>query len=227
VFESIRLITFDLDDTLWATAPVIMAAEQQLHDWLGQQAPEITGTYSVQAMREQRLVWMERNPDLAHDLTLVRLKTLEVLMQEFGYPRHLAEQGVQVFRHARNRVKPWDDVLPVLEDLHKRYTLVSLTNGNAQIEHTPLRSVFHLSLSAEDVGAAKPHPAMFQEVAAWSGLSFHEMMHVGDDWKRDILPAFRLGMATAWVHRQGLKMQNRKQADLCLFNLYPLRVYLS
>ncbi|WP_293647044.1 HAD family hydrolase [Thiolapillus sp.] len=227
MFDKLRLLTFDLDDTLWATAPVILAAERRLHRWLMLHAPEAAANRSIEVMRKQRLDWMANNPSRAHDLTLVRLKTLEALLDEFGYPPSLAVQGLQVFRQARNQVVPWGDVLPVLKHLRRHYTLVSLTNGNAQVEHTPLKSCFHLSLSAEDVGAAKPHPAMFHEVARRFGLDFGEMLHVGDDWERDILPSARLGMATAWVHRQPLGGQNRKRADLCLFNLYPLRVYLT
>ncbi|WP_456412610.1 HAD family hydrolase [Thiolapillus sp.] len=227
MFENIRLITFDLDDTLWPTRPVIMAAEQRLYDWLGQHTPRITDVLSIQAMRRRRLTWMEQHPGLAHDLTLVRLKTLEDLMHEFGYPSSLAEQGLDVFRQARNQVTPWDDVLPVLKYLRRRHTLVSLTNGNAQIEATPLRDCFHLSLSAEEVGAAKPDPAMFHQVRLWSGVPFAQMLHVGDDWERDVLPAARLGMATAWVHRQALQARGRGRVDLCLFNLCPLQVYLN
>lgn len=226
MFESIRLITFDLDDTLWPTRPVIMAAEQRVYDWLSTHAPKVARSLSIQAMREQRLEWMQQHPDVAHDLTLVRLKTLEKLMRDFGYPLSLAEQGLRVFRQARDRVTPWDDVLPVLGYLRQQYPLVSLTNGNAQIENTPLQDCFDLSLSAEDVGAAKPDPAMFHQVARWSGLSFEQMLHVGDDLERDVLPASRLGMATAWVHRQSMRAPKHKQAELCLFNLYPLRVYL-
>lgn len=226
MFENIRLISFDLDDTLWPTRPVILAAEQQLYGWLARHAPAIPRSLSIHAMRQQRLGWMKTHPDVAHDLTLVRLKTLENLMHEYGYPQSLAEQGLRVFRRARNQVTPWDDVLPVLQHLRRNYTLVSLTNGNAQIAHTPLRDCFHLCLSAEDAGAAKPDPAMFQQVSRWSGLSFEQMLHVGDDWERDVLPAARLGMASAWVQRQPLKALHRKHADLCLFNLHPLLVYL-
>ena len=40
MFDKLRLLTFDLDDTLWATAPVILAAEHRLHRWLMLHAPE-------------------------------------------------------------------------------------------------------------------------------------------------------------------------------------------
>ena len=54
---SIQLITFDLDDTLWDTAPVILSAETVLRDWLEANAPryakfyrmlEDTGRFDVQ-----------------------------------------------------------------------------------------------------------------------------------------------------------------------------------
>ena len=40
---SIKLITFDLDDTLWDTAPVIASAEVVLRDWLEANAPILGG----------------------------------------------------------------------------------------------------------------------------------------------------------------------------------------
>ncbi|WP_456376995.1 hypothetical protein [Thiolapillus sp.] len=51
MFKNVRLITFDLDDALWPTKPVIMAAEQRVYDWLGQNAPGITDSLSIHAMR--------------------------------------------------------------------------------------------------------------------------------------------------------------------------------
>ncbi len=226
MFEHIRLISFDLDDTLWPTKPVIMAAEQALYAWLQQQAPRLTRDMSIMDMRQGRLAFMEKHPGLAHDLTLVRRKSLEQLLEKYGYEQGLAQQGTELFRRARNCVTPWEDVLPVLNDLKGRYLLVSVTNGNTQVEQTPLANCFHLNLSAADVGAAKPHPAMFQAMARWSGLSMEQMMHVGDDWQRDMLPARRLGMSTAWVQRSCWQPHTSFRPDLCLFNLYPLRRYL-
>ena len=36
---NIQLITFDLDDTLWDTAPVIVSAEAVLRQWLSEHDP--------------------------------------------------------------------------------------------------------------------------------------------------------------------------------------------
>lgn len=37
----IKLITFDLDDTLWDNAPAIIGAETLLRDWLTEHAPRL------------------------------------------------------------------------------------------------------------------------------------------------------------------------------------------
>jgi len=227
MFEQIRLISFDLDDTLWPTKPVIMAAEQELYQWLEQTAPRIVRDLSIMDMRDRRVAFMQDNPEISHDLTLVRSRTLELLLEEYGHDPKLAEQGTALFRAARNRVSPWEDVLPVLQRLKENYLLASLTNGNAQVEKTPLAGCFHLDLGAAEVGAAKPHPALFEALADWSGLPFEQMMHVGDDLERDMLPAHELGMATAWVDRQGLCGSRSFRPDLHLFNLLPLGVYFS
>ena len=49
---SIKLITFDLDDTLWDTAPVIASAEVVLRDWLEANAPLLGGVPVEQRLAE-------------------------------------------------------------------------------------------------------------------------------------------------------------------------------
>lgn len=201
MLASIRLITFDLDDTLWPCRPVIRRAEQVVYEWLQQHAPRVTGAMSLEAMWEHRKAFMQAHPELVHDLTLVRLRTLEEVMGRFGYPGELAEEATAVFRAARNRVEPYPEVVPVLEQLRENYLLVSVTNGNAQVEQTPLRGLFHLNLTSAEVGAAKPDPAIFHAAAEWGGVEPEQMLHVGDDPERDVLPARRAGLVGAWMRR--------------------------
>lgn len=200
---AIRLITFDLDDTLWPCRPVIRRAERVLYEWLQVHAPRVTDAMSLEAMWEHRKAFMGAHPELLHDLTLVRLRTLEEVMARHGYPALLAEEATAVFRAARNRVEPYPEVVPVLERLRENYLLVSVTNGNAQVEETPLKGLFHLNLTAAEVGAAKPDPAIFHAAAKWGGVAPQEMLHVGDDPERDVLAARRAGMAGVWVVREG------------------------
>jgi len=198
----VRLLSFDLDDTLWPCKPVIQRAERVVYDWLARHTPRITEALSLEAMWAQRKAFMAEHPELVHDLTEVRRRTLSALMVEFGYPVELAEEATGVFRQARNQVEPYPDVVPVLKKLRRRYLLVSVTNGNAQVEQTPLRGLFHLNLTSADVGRAKPHPALFEAAARWAGLAPEAMLHIGDDPERDILAARRAGLHQLWLTRR-------------------------
>lgn len=201
MFAHIRLICFDLDDTLWPCAPVIRAAEETCYAWLQRHAPRLTARHDIAQLREHRIGLAGSEPQIAHDMTLLRLRSLELLLAEAGYPRDLATRASDVFRAARNRVTPYADVIDALARLRPHYTLVSVTNGNSQIEHTPLRTSFDLSLSAADVGAAKPDPAIFHAASARSGIPLADFLHVGDDPERDVVAARALGLRTVWINR--------------------------
>jgi len=203
MLEGVRLITFDLDDCLWPCRPVIRRAERVVYDWLRRRAPGVTEAMSLEAMWEHRKAFMEAHPELVHDLTLVRLRTLQEVMARHGYPLALAEEATAVFREARNRVEPYEEVVPVLRKLRERFLLVSVTNGNAQVERTPLAGLFHLDLTSAEVGAAKPDPAIFHAAAEWAGVEPAQMLHVGDDPERDVLAARKAGLREVWVQRNG------------------------
>lgn len=201
MLQGIRLITFDLDDTLWPCRPVIRRAEQVVYEWLAEHAPRITRAMSLEAMSDHRRAFMRAHPELTHDPTLVRLRTLEELMARHGYPASLAGEATAVFRQARNQVTPFDDVIPALRVLRRRFLLVSVTNGNAQVEQTPLAGLFHLDLTSAQVGAAKPDPALFQAALDWAGVLSNKVLHVGDDPERDVLAARRAGIRELWLRR--------------------------
>ena len=54
---TIRCITFDLDDTLWETGPVIARAEQIALDWMKDNAPDVIADRS-----EARAVGAPKGP---------------------------------------------------------------------------------------------------------------------------------------------------------------------
>ncbi|MCB1789479.1 MAG: HAD family hydrolase [Gammaproteobacteria bacterium] len=203
MFAHVRLICFDLDDTLWPCVPVIRAAEAHCYAWLQREAPRLTARYSADELRAHRIELARRQPQIAHDLTEVRLRSLATLLEDAGYPRVVAHRASDEFRAARNRVTPYDEVVAALARLRARFTLVSVTNGNSQIEHTPLHASFDHSLTAAEVGAAKPDPAMFHVASRRSGVPLSAFLHVGDDPARDVQAARELGLSTVWVNRDG------------------------
>lgn len=199
----IELITLDLDETLWPCLAPIQRAEAALHAWLGQQAPRLAQALSQEALRAHRRDLIARQPDIAHDVTAIRLTSLRMLLDEFGHDPDLATEGMALFLEHRNQVEPFPDVVPVLRVLAANYRLVSVTNGNADPERTPLRGLFHLSLTAADVGAARPHPALFQAALDWAGLAPHQAVHIGDHPHYDVQAARDRGLHVLWLNREG------------------------
>ncbi|TNF98494.1 MAG: HAD family hydrolase [Gammaproteobacteria bacterium] len=199
--NKIRLITIDLDDTVWPCMPVIQRAERTLHDWLSKHAPMLAAQYNVDLLREHRRQLMLERPDISHNLTLSRQLSLENLLRSFGYDPLLSFDAIEIFRHERNRVTPFDEVIHSLNDLRQRATLISVTNGNAEVENTPLKDLFHHSLTAADVGAAKPDPAIFYEAMRLADVSAEHTLHVGDDPLTDIEAARKADIPAVWMNR--------------------------
>ncbi len=197
------LIIFDLDDTLWPCAPVIQAAETALLAWLRERAPRLVDTHDRESLRLHRRRVMADEPEIAHDVSRIRRRSLELLLAELGYSGDLAEEAMALFMAHRNLVEPYADVVPALRSLSRSYRLVSVTNGNADVGLTPLRGLFEHSICAADAGAAKPDPAIFEHMLALTGCERTEALFVGDDPWLDVEASRSLGLTAVWLNRGG------------------------
>jgi len=196
-----KLICFDLDDTLWPCMPAIQHAEQTIYDWMAEHKPDITNAYSIEQLRDKRKELLRVQPELIHDLSAARVSHLKSLAVEFGDVDDWVDEAFSVFYTARQKVKLFDDVIPVLSSLKQQYTLVALTNGNAHINHTGLADFFSFQVSAADVLAAKPDPAMFLRAMQQVDVFPEDTLHVGDHPVHDIQGARNAGIDSVWIQR--------------------------
>jgi len=220
---AISLITVDLDDTLWPCEPVILAAERELHDWLRRRAPRLARDHDMSSLRRHRQQIGALRPDIAHDITELRRLSLHNLLQDYQYSGDLAQQAMEVFLQRRNRVEPYPEVPAALKRLGRDYRLVATTNGNADVERTPLRGLFHYSINAAQAGAAKPAPDLFLRALEWGGVAPQQAVHLGDDPLLDVCGARQVGMYTVWVNRSGRQWpEEQPRADLTVADLQGL-----
>lgn len=199
--RDLRAIAFDLDNTLWDVGPVLVRAEQCLHDWLREHCPRITERVSIEEMRAARERLARDEPHNAHDFTYLRRAGLAAHARECGYAEEVAERAFQVFFAARNELQPYPDVRPALQQLRSRYQLASLSNGNADLELIGLAPLFSVSLNARQIGVAKPHPRCFEHLARDLRLQARNVLYVGDDPFLDVEAARAAGLRTAWMNR--------------------------
>lgn len=199
----IRLVTFDLDNTLWSIDGVIERAEAKTGEWLAERAPKYAelGGDRRRAIRDQVV---KANPDVRHDLSRLRELVLRETLEACGHATAEAEQlaagAFAEFLDWRHRVEFFNGALAVLEALSSTYTLAALTNGNADFRRLGLQRFFSFGYCAADVGASKPNAAMFDRAIAHADIAAAEAVHVGDNAIDDVQGASDAGMATIWVN---------------------------
>lgn len=225
--ESIRVLGFDLDDTLWPIWPVIERAERALHAWLIRRHPELAGL-GDRALSRYRDDVIAQYPERSHDFSFLRREAIRAMLVDAGLSTDAVDEATAVFFRHRNQVACFDDVVPVLSSLRERYTLVSLSNGNADLDVTVLRGVFHRSYNAAGVGHLKPAPQMFERALEESGSAPHEMLHVGDDPHSDMEGARRAGVACAWLNRDGRPWPaDLEPPDVVIRSLFELQELMA
>ena len=200
---TIRLITFDLDDTLWSVQPVIAAADRALAAWLLTHAA-LLGELTPERLQQLRAEVVQQQPELDRRVSELRYQVLLRGLLQSGYSlaeaQALAEQAFQVFLAARQNVELFTDVLPTLAELRKGYMLGALSNGNADVRRVGLGAYFSFALNADMLGLAKPEPQVFLAALARAQVEPAHSVHIGDHPEDDILGAQRVGMGTIWFN---------------------------
>lgn len=200
----IKVITFDLDDTLWPIEPVLMQAEQRQYDWLKKHAPQLALKYSLTQLTRLRLDLYHDHPHYHHQISQVRIDATAQALCQCGYAKGqaqaLAQQAFDIFLHARHQVELFNEVPTVIEQLASDYRLGVLTNGNADIYRLPIGHWFDFSFSAEQLDSSKPAVAHFEAAMASAGVAAHEIVHIGDHAEHDIEGARAAGCRAVWFN---------------------------
>ncbi|MFT6429890.1 MAG: putative hydrolase of the HAD superfamily [Halopseudomonas sp.] len=201
----IQLLTFDLDNTLWETEPVVIAAEQTLLRWFDKHAPRFTQQLDSAARKALRHDVLAANPELRHRVTAFRLAIMELGLRRAGYDaeqaKALTQQGFEVFLDARHALTFFPHAEALLAELSTRYQLATISNGNADVRRLGLDQYFSVIVSADEVGLSKPDPAPFLHALERAGVEPANTLHIGDHPVDDIQGAQDVGLHTLWFNR--------------------------
>jgi HAD superfamily hydrolase (TIGR01549 family) len=201
----VRAISFDLDNTLWEIQPVIERAERELHAFLNERYPAMVTDMPLSVLTELRQRVATTHPHKAHDFTWLRKETLreQALYAKFSTEAavRIAEEAFDRFYRYRNVVRLYDDVIPALDWLRERYQLMTISNGNADLQAIGLAHYFASSVWAREVGTLKPGALMFLRPLMDVQLDPEQVLHVGDDPLMDVEGARAVGYQTAWLDR--------------------------
>lgn len=197
-----KILTLDLDDTLWDVASVIGRAEKKLAQWFREHHPVFADSYDAKDVLRIRRQVIVDCADRAHDLRFLRKTVYERMAKRISYPTDFIDEASLEFDRWRNTVTLFDDARPALERLAQHYPLYALTNGNADIDLIGIGEYFAGSINSVAAGAAKPHPRIFQHALETAGVQAEDVIHIGDDPELDVGGAARAGLRSAWIDRK-------------------------
>lgn len=145
-----------------------------------------------------------------HDLLLIKMRIeLQYLAAGGLFPPEQVEAKAgettgYCYQAARDCV---EQARPVLEELHKRYPMVLVSNfyGNVEavLRDFGLLGYFGKVIESAVVGVRKPDPRIFSLGLQALGLPADAVLVVGDSYRKDIVPAESLGCHTLWLKGKG------------------------
>lgn len=114
-----------------------------------------------------------------------------------------AELYATAFRASR---RPIAGAMELLHHLRPRVKIGVVTNNVRaeqveKLQHLALDALIDVLVTSEDVGVAKPHPAIFQAALEQLACTPDQVVMVGDNWENDIVGASRLGIRSVWLNR--------------------------
>jgi putative hydrolase of the HAD superfamily len=157
---------------------------------------------------------LARYPRFDRDLLVRRALAEKVYIDKL--PEFLRSQGVddeplivsaqETFRRDwYARLVLFDDAVHTLEALRPRFKLGLVTNGpsrtqRSKIEQFRLADYLDLLIVSEEVGVAKPDPAIFAIALEQLGVMPAEALFVGDSLEFDLRGAGAAGMPFIWMN---------------------------
>ena len=202
----VKVISFDLDDTLYDNRPIMQRAEQALVDHLHTNFPQ-TRSLSLEQWAALRNTLASQDALLANNMTALRMASLEHGLQQTGVQaskiKRASEDAMAHFLSVRNKIEVAPDVHKLLEALAGRFPLVAISNGNADIDQFGLRPYFTSAWQPNAKLRGKPTTDMF--VAAKQALGFQpsELLHIGDHPISDVQGAALFGAQSVWLNESG------------------------
>ena len=205
--KEIKLITIDLDDTLWDNMPIITRAEIDTRKYIEERVGKIEwGDLNDFLNLREELI--KEDPSIAWDISKLRK---EIFRKKLVYVKpqslrdKIVEEAFTIFINKRHEIQLFDGVENALSELSNKYILGVLTNGNADVYRFDFGKYFKFSISSLEAKNSKPNRAHFDKaLEEVQNIAFDEIIHIGDHQINDILFASKLGIESLWFNKNNV-----------------------
>ena len=200
----ITILSFDLDDTLWDPRPALVAADKAQWLALAHRYPDLAEHFTRDQIFVCRKQILTDAPSLVGDVTALRIEVMYQLLLSLDIAPADADESARMafeaFMAKRNDVTLFPETIPMLESVSEAYTVVAITNGNADVFKTRIGPYFDLSIRADEAGIAKPDRGIFDLTWEKLGCQSSDVIHIGDSVENDVQGAINAGVIPIWYN---------------------------
>ncbi len=228
MYQDIKVIAFDADDTLWVNETYFREAEQQF-------AKLLTG-FETENKIDQELFKIEiKNlPLYGYGIKGFMLSMVECALELSNYKINpkLLEDILDIGKEMLEKpIEMLDDVEKVLSELSRKYKLIVATKGDLldqerKLEKSGLLQYFH---HVEVMSDKKESD--YERLIKHLDINSNELLMVGNSLKSDILPLLNIGSEaihvpfhTTWQHE---KVADVNQSEVSYKTVNTLSEILS
>ena len=209
----IKAVAFDFYNTLVRFWPPLEEIQQAACHELGLTVSEeaITHGYAV-----ADVLFNRENEDrpLSQRSDEERLEFFsryeQLILETAGIPvsMDLAQRVWKMAMSVPKDFVPFNDTVPALEQLREAgYRVGIITNLRRNLDElcqrVGLASYLDFAVGSQEVGIEKPHPPIFMAALDRVNAAPEECLHVGDQFRSDVMGAQGVGMKAVLIDRSG------------------------
>lgn len=204
----IRLIVFDMDDTLYDEIDYCRSGYKACGRWLSE-----SRNISPDAVADA-LWWEFENGN--------RTKTFNTALQKLNIDctDELIKQLIKLYRNHKPDIKLPDESKKVLDTLSAEHTLALLTDGflpaqQLKVASLSIESYFKSIIFSEMLGRQfwKPSVVGFEKILDQTGILPQQSVYIGDNAQKDFIGPNKLGFTTIQISRPNAVHKDDGQGD--------------
>jgi putative hydrolase of the HAD superfamily len=222
----IKAVVFDLDDTLISEKEYMIGGFEAV-------ANEVSRDFRIDG--REIFLTIKRLSEESSKNVFNRLLDFYALEYDESYILQL----VKTYREHDINIKFYKDVMPVLYVLKGRnIKLGIITDGYKEAQNKKIQSlncseIFDSIIITDELGREywKPHRLSYERTALKLGVSYKEMIYVGDNISKDFIGANKLGIKTIQIIRENRiygsnVLKGEYEASIKIFSMTDLLEYL-
>jgi len=192
----IRVVAFDLDDTLYPERDYVLGGFKAVSELIG-----------------KRLGIKDFYPELVKTFNRgEREKTFDAALEKLGIKPNKALIQDMVNHHRAHfpNIKPYADAVPTLKYLRQKHHLALITDGYLQSQKNKVRALniehlFERIIYTDEYGEDywKPSSLPYKLVMEYFSAEGIECAYVGDNIKKDFIAPNKMGWLTIQIRREG------------------------